>query len=293
MIAAVAFAAAAAAADRPVLAAVLQRAAAYVAEFHRELSGIVAEEHYVQTARYPPRDRFADEAARRELRSDLLLVRPGGGGDWVQFRDVFEVDGVAVRDRDERIVDLFLQPPASRAAQMMRIRSESARYNIGTVDRTVNTPTLTLLFLEAAHQGRFSYKRAAAAAPEVFAADGKEPSAAFRTSTEVWVIEYREKEEGTLIRDERRRDVPARGRFWIEPATGRVLMSELIANTRNVRATIDVSYQSEPVVGLLVPVEMRERYTTRDGEHIEGVATYGRFRRFQVSVDEKIGAVKK
>ena len=32
----------------PTLAAVLERAAAYVAEFYRRLSGIVAEEHYLQ-----------------------------------------------------------------------------------------------------------------------------------------------------------------------------------------------------------------------------------------------------
>ena len=32
----------------PTLAVVLERAAAYVAEFYRRLSGIVAEEHYVQ-----------------------------------------------------------------------------------------------------------------------------------------------------------------------------------------------------------------------------------------------------
>ena len=40
--------AAPAAAQRPPLATVMQRAAAYVAEFERQLSGIVAEERYVQ-----------------------------------------------------------------------------------------------------------------------------------------------------------------------------------------------------------------------------------------------------
>jgi hypothetical protein len=286
---------AAAVADAPLslsLDAVLQRAAAYVAAFHRQLSGIVAEEHYLQTAQYPHGDRYANEPSRRELRSDLLLVRPGGAGDWVQFRDVFEVDGAPVRDRGERLVPLFLQPPASRATQLMRIRGESARYNIGTVERTVNTPTLPLVFLEAAHQRRVAFKRASARATTALAPPSEAAGAAFRTSTEVWIVDFREKEDGTLIRDERGRDVPARGRFWIEPASGRVLMSELTADTRHVRATIDVSYQSEPLVGLLVPIEMRERYVTRDGERIDGVATYGRFRQFTVTVDERIGTVK-
>jgi len=48
-----------------------------------------------------------------------------------------------------------------------------------------------------------------------------------------------------------------------------------------------VSYQSEPLLGFLVPIEMRERYDgRRDKSHIEGVATYGRFRQFHVNTTE-------
>jgi hypothetical protein len=39
---------------------------------------------------------------------------------------------------------------------------------------------------------------------------------------------------------------------------------------------------------MLVPIEMREWYDgLRSGSRIEAVATYGRFRRFQVNVNEK------
>ena len=33
----------------------------------------------------------------RELTSDLLLVKPAGADPWLQFRDVFEVDGKPIR----------------------------------------------------------------------------------------------------------------------------------------------------------------------------------------------------
>jgi hypothetical protein len=57
-------------------------------------------------------------------------------------------------------------------------------------------------------------------------------------------------------------------------------MSELVVEDRSVRATIDVSYQSEPLMDMLVPIEMRERYDgRRDGSLIEGRAGYGTFRR--------------
>jgi hypothetical protein len=115
------------------LAAVLARAAGYVETFQQQLSGIVAEETYLQEI-VPPRDNGGSSMAaagprRRRLRSDLLLVRPEGADTWTQFRDVFEVDGRPVRDRDERLAKLFLSPDASGAAQIQRIREESARYN--------------------------------------------------------------------------------------------------------------------------------------------------------------------
>jgi hypothetical protein len=60
-----------------------------------------------------------------------------------------------------------------------------------------------------------------------------------------------------------------------------------------VRGYLAVSYQSEPVLGLLVPVELRERYS-QDGlrEATLGTATYGNFRRFRVVTDETIGPVR-
>lgn len=279
------------AAGPPTLDAVLARAGAYVTEFQRRLSGIVAEERYVQEV-WATRDPLV-EPIRRNLRSDLLLVKPSGAREWLQFRDVFEVDGEPVRDRTERLVKLFVEPPDSVDAQIGSIIRESARYNIGSIQRTVNTPVLALTFLEPENQARFKFKRAGDRIPTVA---GRDTSAEghFRVATEVWVIQYSEQRSGTIIRTTDRHDLPSKGRFWIEPSSGQVLMTELVAESRTVRATIDVSYQSEPLVGLLVPIEMRERYDgRRDGSHIEGTAEYGRFRQFRVKVDETFGIFKR
>lgn len=276
----------AAAADEPALAAVLARAAAYVAEFHRQLSSIVAEEQYVQDV-YPSAGRDAGLApVHRTLKSDLLLLKPGDADAWMTFRDVFEVDAEPVRDRTERLTHLFLKRTPSTDAQIRRILDESARYNIGDIRRNVNTPTYPLLFLESANRFRFKFKVTNDRRPRTEPPHA--PSAgAFRVSTEVWVVAYEEKEAGTMIKTDGQKDLPSKGRFWIEPATGRVLMSELVAQNRKLRATIDVSYQSEPLLGLLVPIEMREWYDNmRTRSHIEAVATYGRFRQFQVHTDQ-------
>jgi len=55
---------------------VLARAGAYVIEFERQFSGIVAEERYVQEVKRFGRSSMLISPMRRELRSDLLLVRP-------------------------------------------------------------------------------------------------------------------------------------------------------------------------------------------------------------------------
>ena len=277
-----------AAAEEPKLATVLERAGAYVAEFHRQLSSVVAEERYVQEVKaFANRPVRVTMPMRAELRSDLLLVKPGGDASWIEFRDVFEVNGRPIRERNERLLKMFLEPSPSTAGQISRILNESARFNIGDIQRNVNTPLFPLQFLEAANQPRFRFKRTGDRTPKTMTAAAAPADAAFRVSTEVWVIAYAEKQSGTMIRTAELKDLPSHGRFWIEPASGRVRMSELVAENRQVGATIDVSFQSEPLLGLLVPVEMRERYDgKRRNSIVEGRATYGKFRQFQVNTDE-------
>lgn len=280
-----------ASAQEPTLANVLERAAAYVTGLQRQLSGIVAEERYIQEiTSVANRGGKPLVPLREELRSDLLLVKPAGANEWVQFRDVFEADGQSVRDRSDRLTRLFLNESPSARVQVGRILEESARFNIGEVTRNVNVPVFALQFLLPANQGRFRFSRTRDRVPDTFTRHDS-PTAAFRTSAEVWILEYRETQPGTMIRTSARKDLPSRGRFWIEPTTGRVLMSELIARDRTVTATIDVSYQSEPLLGFLVPIEMRERYESRNGERIKADATYARFRQFQVNVDETFAPI--
>jgi hypothetical protein len=279
-----------AAAQEPTLGEVLRRAGTYVVEFQRSLSGVVAEEQYVQSVRYPlgTGSRASQLLpTHRELKSDLLLVKPAGVDRWLQFRDVFQVDGKEVRDRNERLMELFVKPSSSSAAQAERIITESARYNIGNLLRTVNSPVLALVILDPRNQLRFTFRRTTHDDPLLGRGTAKPPDS-------VWVVEFREIEKDTLIRTTNGRDLPARGRFWIEPATGQVMASEMIAEDPLIKGTIDVEYRTEATVGLLVPAEMRERYEIRrDGSRVDGTATYGRFRQFQVKVDEKLAPIVK
>ena len=280
-----------AAQPRPALEAVLIRAGAYVLQLQQQLAGIVAEEDYVQDVKvasgFPSTTRSGLPMVKhRELKSDLLLVRPVNADRWVQFRDVFEVDGRPVRDRSERLMKLFVSPSSATANQAEQIAVESSRYNIGNLQRTVNLPVLALAVLEPRGQPRFVFKR--------IEKGGQVPvrSAAAATKT-VWVIGYREVEGQTMIRTTNFRDMPARGRFWIDPESGEVLATELIAEDLSVRGEITVGYEREPTLNVMVPIHMKERYDLRRGPSpVTGEANYRSFRQFQVKVDEKIAPIK-
>ena len=261
----------------PHLDVLLARAATYVEEFREQLSGIVAEETYIQQE---------SPGQRRELKSDLLLVRSDTFPHWLQYRDTFEVDGRPVRDRGDRLTALFREPAGTATAQAQRIATESSRYNLGPLLRTINVPLMPLVFLEPESQKRFRFSRAPDTDRPAVPRD--EPGH-FRLTTEVWVVRFEERERPTIIRDPfNRRNVPSEGRFWIEPHSGRVLMSEMRSNHPNVRVEITVSYQSEPILGLLVPIAMHETYrNTRPTpfdppaarwETITASAVYGKFR---------------
>jgi len=274
---------------------VLARVATYVGAFRRQLSSLVAEETYVQNVRtemgVDPSigGRGTPPVSHRELKSDLLMVRPEER--YVEFRDVFEVDGKPVRDRQNRLSDLFLSGKGSSSEQIEQIARDGARFNIGNVYRNFNTPTLALIFLETDQQPRFRFRKVGADQRPQLARDWPNLAGA---ADSIWVIEYREVQPRTIIRQMiGSGDMPARGYFWVDAATGRVLMSELIVADPMIQCTIDVRYGASPVEGLLVPAEMRERYSnSRSRAVTTGTATYGRVRRFGVQVDEDIPPIR-
>jgi hypothetical protein len=263
----------------------LARASEYALAYQQALSGVVSEERYVQTWR-----RGSRQPQVRTLRSDVLLTRPAGSSRSLFFRDVFEVDGRQVRDRDERLVQLFLTPSASSSTQVLNILQESARHNLGDMQRTVNTPTLALVFLDPQYRARFRFERTGDQVAETVrgaAAEGE--VAQFTAPGDLAVVAYQEIARDSLIGTGAGLNLPASGRFWIEPATGRIIITELRLRDARIDALVDVRYDLSAAVDLLVPVAMRERY--RDpgrNDVIEGTASYSRVRRFNVTSSEVV-----
>jgi hypothetical protein len=272
----------------------LRAAADYMLAYREQLAGVVLEETYVQDVRYQPVMRPGSLRApspgpfHRRLRSDLLLIRPEGATTWRQFRDVFEVDARPVRDRSDRLARLFLGAAATAEAQADQIARESARYNIGDIERNINLPLLTLLVLDRDNQPRFVFSTGKASADK----RGLPRSAAFAPPADARVVAYEERSTPSMIRGAGGRSLPIHGRLWIEPASGRVRLTELLVIDAVVEAQIHVAYRHDAAVGLLVPAEMHERYDRADGMRIEGTAAYANVRRFQVKTDENLTPIR-
>ena len=270
--------------QEPTLASVLGLATEYVDTLHDQLLNVVANEQYQQRATtnrasVGRQGGGAGAYQRRTLHSDYLLVQPEGSDRHYGYRDVYEVDGRSVRDREERITKLFLDPSATASRQIQGILSDSSRHNIGLFDRNINTPTLALLFLKDSYKARFSFTRTDDGSPSLGI---DEPE----SMEDLWVVEYRETWPTTIISTRGGRNMPASGRFWIEPFTGRITNTEINFQDTTFEAIISVLYEEQSNLGHAVPIEMRERYTDRRGSRVDGTATYDDYRRFRVDVSE-------
>lgn len=252
---------------------VVSRAGAFVEAFQKDFGGMVAEERYEQDVRAVTTNILlrgrAAPPARAVLRSDFGLVRTADR--WMPFRDVFERNGMPVRDRDDRLSKLFLQGSRDALDQARLLMEESARYNIGNVSRTINLPTMALDFLTEVHRPRFA-----------FTDGGRDETGR--------ILVFRETARNpTYIVTTNNRDLPATGRFWVEEESGKVLKTELVAIDTAVDARITVTYQTDPVSGAWVPARMEERYVRRgDPNEVRGLATYSNFRRFKVETTEEV-----
>lgn len=267
-------------AQRPALDIVLSRAAVYVGHYIDELSNLAMEERYSQDV-ISVLDAWGRtiraNGPHRTLRSDVVLVRIGPPLEWRPFRDVFEVNDLPVRGRDDRLTQLFLEPAESAHAQALRIMQEGSRFNIGNVMRTLNQPGVPLMFLQTAVQSRFE-----------FTLDRADRS----LGADVWVVTYVERARPTVFQHNNAVDNPSSGRFWIDSETGVVRKSEHVVRPPDVNATFTTTFGGNPGYTALLPLEMTERVAGRasNSTSVDGLARYSNVRRFNVTTNESTPA---
>ncbi len=270
--------------------AVVQRAVAFVHQLGQDLGGVIADEAYTQelvgavdeslqptpppitivgNIRVTPSAPMTKRSGeRRTLESSFLFVRLPAEETWLGFRDVQKVNGRRVGDASAR-TPLAVAGETS-LERWRRLSADSARYNVGTITRTLNVPTFALIVLHASNTSRFAF----AAAPDAAA-----------PASGVCVVSFQETASPTIVRGALGADMPSSGTIRIDAATGRVAQTELIAGSTaaGVGSTSTVRYEVDRRLGLSLPVEMREDYRTKWGERVLGTARYSGYRKANVT----------
>lgn len=242
----------------------IPKATVYSHQFIDRFSNVVAEERYEQQITIPRR--------KRMLLSDFLLVKYPGDLLWQTFRDVAEVDGKPVRDRQDRMMKLFLEPSSSALRRASELGRASARHNLVDVG-TLSNPLLVMAFLQSQYVDRFRFNLAGL--------DKK-------IGPNVRIARFVEFQRPTILKLDAATDLFSRGLMWIEEDTGRVVKTELqVGGTMNmIRVTTQFVFDDE--LGINVPAVMEDVYPRSSAGEFRGKATYGKFRRFEVKTEETI-----
>ena len=244
--------------------ALVATAAAYVGRYNADMQSVLAEE--VSTQRV--RGGGGTVLETRVTRAEFFITFLPADSTWITVRDVREVDGQPVNDRDN-IRALIDRAPLSRLGSV--IAEKNARFNIGTIRRTFNEPTLALLVLADKHRKRFRFDRKSATT-------GPSPTA---------TLAFREQDRPTLVTTTGGAAVFSRGELVIDAATGRVEHTAIEIGYSSITARIETTYADDPKLKMWVPATMREVYTQRARMAEQAIttdSTYSNYRRFETSV---------
>jgi hypothetical protein len=188
------------------------------------------------------------------------------------FRDVMSVDGDPVQDRQRRFQELFVRPDANLVATARRIADEGARYNLGTLFRNLNTPATALTFLDDKYDSSVNWR-----SPKLTRLDGRQLAE----------LTFEQRDAPFTIRSTQGYSVPAAGRMWIEPTSGRIEQTELELRVPRRKGVIRLASTFGPVPGITpwVPLRMSEEYEMDDRiyETLKGLAVYSNHRTFQTA----------
>ena len=242
--------------------ALAARAAKYVADYQTKFSFLVASETYTQIVTSQAVDK------RRVMHGELFLTFLRTDREWIAVHDIADVDGQPVPNRED-LQALLQRADVTFVAQ--RVADRNAGFNIGTVSRNFNEPTLALLVLEAKRIAQFRFDR-----KDLMERDG------VRLAT----LAFTEHDGPTLVKGDGYKSVFSRGELTIEVETGRIRRSVISFDEGHVQASLTTDYMPEDRLGLWVPSTFVEHYDLRDGKLHEQTtcsAIYSNYRRFEVT----------
>ncbi len=261
--------------------AALKAAMAHTLRFADQGASILADEHMVQVVKVRPSASSLSPGSNagitieeRAIDSEVALVHIGNKALWMLARDVLRVDGKDLPDVDRiRLPSIHPASTPEALRQFEQISQQGARFNIGDLERNVNTPTLALWLLTPDNSPRLDFSDAGTARVNGRVCD---------------VIAFRESRSPYLF-VAAGVPAPVNGRIWVDRGRAAVIKTELSLPDESIdwapsRATVTVTYDLDPALSAWVPRTMSERYDALSSrQFVLAQSTYANFRMFSVS----------
>jgi hypothetical protein len=266
---------------------VLKKAQEYLAAYEHQLAALVGDEHYTQRARKEDissqNDHLFLPTVERRLDSEVGWVVMPSLGDTIAVREVQRIDGQAVA-KSGRLRSLLEAPTVAVVQEVRAILDESASHNLEPeLRRNINFSTFPLAYLRPANADRSKWK--------------------VRTRDKLVELQFSEEKDRALVRSADGRRYPAKGRFVLEPDSGRIHSCSLSLTEQHVSfgtvtdSTTTMTYEmsvefvNDARLDVWVPGTMRDeaKLVSQNRRYIEGAvgvtgeATYDNYRRFETS----------
>jgi hypothetical protein len=248
----------ASASAQPALGDLLDRASRYVQGYESNFAVLALDEEYVQWLERPtnPGSNLSrtnpgggmvapHHDSRQVVKADYVLVQAGAGRGWLPFRDVLSVNGKEITFAEDRLLRLFKSGAPDAFDVATELNTASRKHDIGNVTRTINIPMLGMMLLHPTVRERFTFRHEADESLQ---------------GRYVERVSYKETTRPTLIKTTRGKDLALTGRMWIEPTTGVVVKTEMIAADPVVRAQVTVTFKRDGQIAIWVPERMEEYY---------------------------------
>ncbi len=229
----------------PALADLLRLGGEYVDAYSTKVSGTALEEQMILS------EQSSGQLSTPErIASDLVIVKINADGQVIGLRDPYSIDTKALRERQPRIVQALAEPTIANWQVVEGYVREHANLLGANVVVWFSDPMLALRLIAGPNQSRLTYAlegRKKMNGVQVYGVSFKEPA----TAGAKHLLDLPD-------------DPRSSGRFWIDPATGAIHMTELWTESDTDTARIEVTYAPEATLGMLLPHAATGTFETRE-----------------------------
>ena len=229
----------------PQLPELLKAGGDYVATYATKVSGVTLEEQFMLIE-----NSSGQMGIPRRIGSDVVIVNVGG--EITGLRDIYALDSKATRERSPRITQVLAQPTPANWQTAQRYARENAQFFQANVVLWFNDPTMALQFIAGRNQARSTFKL-----------EGNKKM----NGVQVYGVGFKETEaKGAkyLLAAAAEGNPRSSGRFWIDPATGGIHMTELWIESETDSARMQVKYAPDGKLSILLPLEASHTFESRE-----------------------------